>query len=290
MKKPLFLLALLVITIFGCGGGPSGSDEVVTIQTSYGEMVVILFDETPKHKENFLKLAKEKYYDSLLFHRVIEGFMIQGGDPDSKKTTGEQQLGQGGPGYTIPAEFNVNFYHEKGALAAARLGDQMNPEKASSGSQFYIVQGTIIPELQLKIDQQKMQAGLQQMFQSGQYKALFDSLDMIYRTGDMEAYQTKIASIVPEVEKASGTKVTMDISPEKLKAYSTLGGTPFLDNQYTVFGKVIKGLDVIDKIAAVQKGLGDRPVEDIRMTMIVKKMSKKDVEKEYGYKYPEKKG
>jgi cyclophilin family peptidyl-prolyl cis-trans isomerase len=292
MKKSLALLILLLATVLSSCGGPGGSDEVVTIKTSYGDMVVILYDETPKHKENFLKLAKEKYYDSLLFHRVIAGFMLQGGDPDSKKATPDQMLGQGGPGYTVPAEINANFYHEKGALAAARLSDQQNPEKESSGSQFYIVQGRIIPEIQLRIDQQKMQGGLQQMYQSGQYKPLFDSLDMIYRAGDMEAYQTKIASIVPEVEKATGIKVSMDVSPEKLKAYSTIGGVAFLDNQYTVFGKVIQGLDVIDKICAVQTNTSngsDRPFEDVRMTMTVKKMSKKQIEKEYGYKYPDKK-
>jgi len=284
MKKSFALLSLLVVTLLsGCGGG---SDDVVTIKTPYGDMVAILYTQTPKHRENFLKLAKEKYYDSTLFHRVMQGFMIQGGDPDSKNAAPGQPLGRGGPSYTIPAEFVPEFFHEKGALAAARLGDQQNPEKASSGSQFYIVQGTVIPEIQYKLDQQKMSAGLQRMFQSGQYQALFDSLDAIYKMGDIVAYQAKIASIVPEVEKATGTKVTRDVREDRLKVYTTIGGVPSLDDAYTVFGKVISGLDVLDKIAAVQTE-SERPLEDVPMTVTVQSMSKKEIEKKYGYKYPD---
>src|SRR5688572_13670721 len=136
------ILSLLFITVFltACAQN-SKKEQVVIIKTKYGDMVAILYDETPKHKENFLKLAKSKFYDSLLFHRVVEGFMIQGGDPDSKKATAGQSLGRGGPGYTVDAEFNPKLFHERGALSAARLGGSINPTKASSGSQFYIVQG-----------------------------------------------------------------------------------------------------------------------------------------------------
>ncbi len=283
MKKSIGLLTLFVATMFiGCGG----EEDVITIKTSYGDMVAILYDQTPKHKENFLKLIDQKYYDSTLFHRVIEGFMIQGGDPDSKKAQPNQPLGQGGPGYTVPAEFDANLYHEKGAIAAARLGDQQNPEKASSGSQFYIVQGTIIPEAQMKTDQQKIQRSLQQMFQTGRYKPFFDSLEAIYNTGDMQAYQKAITDAVPRIEKATGNVLRIEVPEEKLKKYTTLGGVPFLDGGYTVFGQVIKGLDVIDKIAAVEKGPGDRPAQDVRMTITKKKMSRSAIEKEYGYKFP----
>ena len=285
MKNTSWILTLVVaLLLTACGGGKQ--EDVVTIKTSYGDMVAILYDQTPKHKENFLKLVDQKYYDSTLFHRVIEGFMIQGGDPDSKKAQAGQPLGQGGPNYTIPAEINPTLYHEKGALAAARMGDQQNPEKASSGSQFYIVQGSIIPEDQQKIDQQKLQTGLQQMYQTGQYKPLFDSLEMIYSQGDMAAYQTKVASLVPRIEKATGSPITIDVPADKLKIYSTIGGVPFLDGSYTVFGKVVKGLDVIDKIAAVQKGYADRPAEDIRMTVTRSKMSRSAIEKDFGYKFP----
>ena len=133
---------MIMLSLTGC---TQKKDHVVTIKTKFGDMVAILYDETPKHKENFIKLAKEHYYDSLSFHRIIEGFMIQGGDPDSKRAKPGQRLGNGGPGYTVEAEINPKFFHEKGALSAARLSDQVNPTKASSGSQFYIVQGRIIP-------------------------------------------------------------------------------------------------------------------------------------------------
>lgn len=200
---------------------PEKKQKMVEIITDFGTMKVRLYDETPLHRDNFLKLANEGFYDGLLFHRVIRNFMIQGGDPNSKNAGPDAQLGGGGPGYTIPAEFNPALYHKKGALAAARMGDQVNPQKASSGSQFYIVQGSVM-------DEQKL--------------------------GMMTAQ--------------SGVKY----SPEQIQAYTTIGGTPFLDGQYTVFGEVVEGLDVIDKIAAVQTRPGDRPVQDVKMTIrVVKK-------------------
>ncbi len=279
------LVFILVVLFSSCAGDKK--DQIVIINTPYGEMVVVLYDETPEHKKNFLKLVNDKFYDSLLFHRVISGFMIQGGDPNSKNAAPGQPLGSGGPGYNVKAEINPKFYHEKGALAAARLGDQQNPAKESSGSQFYIVQGTIISEAEMKIDQQKMNKAMQAMYGTGMHKAMFDSLMLLYNSGDIKAYTDKVNSIVPRVEKATGMVVTKDVSPDKVKAYSTLGGAPMLDNEYTVFGKVIKGLDVIDKIAAVEKDYSDRPLTDVRMSMKVETMSKKKIEKEYGYKYPE---
>ncbi len=191
---------------------------MVIISTSYGDMKVKLYDETPQHRDNFIKLAKEGFYDGLLFHRVIQQFMIQGGDPNSKNAQPGQPLGAGGPGYTIPAEFNPNFIHKKGALSAARQGDQVNPKKASSGSQFYIVQGK--------------PASAQEL----QY--------LSSRTG-------------------------VQYTPEQAAVYAEVGGTPFLDQQYTVFGEVVEGLDVIDKIAAVRTAPGDRPIEDVKFSVKV---------------------
>jgi len=182
----------------------TGEDYVVTISTELGNMVLILFDETPKHKENFIKLAQEGFYNGTTFHRIIDGFMIQGGDPNSKDKDPNND-GQGSPGYNIPAEFNPNLKHKYGALAAARLGDQVNPQKESNGSQFYIVENH--------------------------------------------------------------------------------EGTHFLDNNYTVFGQTIDGLDVIDKIAKQMKGPGDRPKSDITMTVTVKKMKKKAIAGMYGYDF-----
>lgn len=287
MKTPVFITAFILFFIALTTGHAQKKDFVVTIKTKHGDMVAILYDETPKHKANFIKLAKEHYYDSLLFHRVIAGFMIQGGDPDSKKASAGQQLGKGGPDYTIDAEFNPKFFHEKGALSAARRGDLENPTKASSGSQFYIVQGAKVPEEELRIDMTKFNGAMTTLLQIPANKGLRDSINTLYAAGDMDAFQKKMITLIPRIEKETGVKVGKDISPEKLKAYTTVGGTPHLDGGYTVFGKVIKGLDVVDKIAALPKGAGDRPIEDVRMVVTVEEVAKKKIEQLYGYKYPE---
>ncbi len=261
-------------------------DFVITIKTNYGEMIAILYDETPKHKANFIKLAKEHYFDSLLFHRVISEFMIQGGDPNSKKAKSGESLGNGGPGYTVDAEFNPKLFHKKGALAAARTN---NPEKASSGSQFYIVQGTVLTGSaadELKVDQPKLKQALQQFLAKPENISLRDSLGKLYSTATKEAFNKKVFSLIPRIEKETGAKISKNISPEAVKAYTTIGGVPFLDGDYTVFGEVIKGLDILDKIATAKKDGADRPLEDVRMFVSVKELSKKKITKLYGYKYP----
>lgn len=277
------MLAVSTLLVTGCA---QKTDHLITIKTKYGDMVAILYDETPKHKENFIKLASQHYYDSLLFHRVIEGFMIQGGDPDSKKAATGQRLGNGGPGYTIPAEFNARLIHEKGALAAARLGDAMNPDRASSGSQFYIVHGTKHTEEQLKVDPDKFNRALQQFFQKPENAAYRDSINTFIQNRDEPGFKAYLDKLRPVVEKQLGSSVEKDISPETLKKYSTVGGTPMLDGQYTVFGKVIGGLEVIDKIAAASRDQFERPVEDIRMVVTVEEVPRRKIEKTYGYTYP----
>lgn len=252
-------------------------------------MVAILYNETPKHKENFIKLAKAGFYDSLLFHRVMEGFMIQGGDPKSKRPKKGERLGNGGPGYTIDAEFNARFIHEKGALSAARLGDQDNPAKASSGSQFYIVHGKKYTESELKTDPQKLNSALQTFLQKPENKQYFDSVGYFYRNKDQKAFEGYIASLKPVVEEQLGIKVDKEIPAKVIKLYTTVGGAPHLDGQYTVFGKVIKGLEVIDKIAGLPKDQANRPLEDVRMIVTVETISKKKIEKMYDYNYPEEK-
>jgi peptidyl-prolyl cis-trans isomerase B (cyclophilin B) len=284
MKRLFFLFFLLLSGLTGCS---QKTDHVVTIKTKFGDMVAILYDETPKHKENFIKLAKEHFYDSLLFHRVMQDFMIQGGDPESKKAKSGQRLGNGGPGYTVEAEINPKFYHEKGALSAARLGDQVNPAKASSGSQFYIVQGKKHKESEIKIDQQKFNMAMQQFFQKPENKSYYDSLGKLFQARNAEAYEAYILSLKPIVEQQLGVSTEKNVSPELIKAYTTTGGAPHLDGQYTVFGKVIKGLEVIDKIAAQPRDQAERPLEDVRMMISVEEISKKKIEKLYGYKYPE---
>lgn len=284
--KLVFILLSINLVLTSCA---QKTDQLVTIKTKYGNMVAILYDETPRHKANFIKLIKEHYYDSLLFHRVIEGFMIQGGDPDSKKTKEGQRLGNGGPGYTIDAEFNPKFFHEKGSLSAARQGDQVNPQKASSGSQFYIVQGKKHTESEITLDQQKFGTALQQFFQKPENKQYYDSITIFYEARDEKGYEAFILNLKPIVEKQLGISVAKDVTPELVKAYTTVGGTPLLDGQYTVFGKVISGLEVIDKIAVAAKDATDRPLEDIRMQVSVEEMPRRKIERTYGYTYPEKK-
>ncbi|MCB0670142.1 MAG: peptidylprolyl isomerase [Saprospiraceae bacterium] len=207
MKKILFLFSISIL-LTTC----QKKEQHVLIETEMGNMKVLLYNSTPKHRDNVIKLVEEGFYDGLLFHRVIQNFMIQGGDPDSRNASPQQMLGQGGPGYTIDAE--IGALHFKGALSAARLPDAVNPEKNSSGSQFFIVQG---------------------------YKVQEQELD--------------------RWENEKGIKYT----PEQRKIYREVGGYPFLDNDYTVFGEVVEGLDVIDKIAAVPVGAADRPVNDLKM-------------------------
>ena len=293
MKKTISIFTLVVITQFmtGCAQDSGEKDYVVTITTKYGDMVAILYDETPKHKQNFIKLAKEHYFDGTLFHRVIKEFMIQGGDPDSKTVKPGGHLGNGGPGYSIPAEINPKFFHEKGALSAARLSDDVNPTKSSSGSQFYVVQGhKALPyEIeQIKIDQRKLGAGLQQFLANPANKSVKDSLVQLRNSGDADGFQEKVFSLIPRIEKATGTKVTREVPPEIVKIYTEVGGAPHLDGEYTVFGKVIKGLQVIDKIAALPGDESDRPIEDVSMVVSVEEIPKTKITKLYGYQYPAK--
>jgi len=285
MKRVPFicLIAVFLVMVSSCA---QNKDYVITIKTSYGDMVAILYDQTPRHKENFIKLAKEHYYDSTLFHRVQAGFMIQGGDPDSKNAMPGQPLGRGGPGYTVEAEINSKFFHERGALSAARLGDQQNPEKASS--QFYIVHGTVLTEEELRTDQAKFDAAMQQFFQNPANRPAYDSIVASYQSGDMKAYQEMLGKLRSRVVKETGANVEKEVSADRVKAYTTVGGAPHLDGEYTVFGKVIKGLEVLDKIATVQVN-GERPAEDIRMSVSVEHISRKKIEELYGYQYPEKK-
>lgn len=284
--KRHFLIVLVTVAcaVISCA---QKKDFVVTIKTNYGDMVAILYDETPKHKANFIKLALAHYFDSLLFHRVIDGFMIQGGDPDSKKAKPGQRLGSGGPAYTIEAEFNPKYFHEKGSLSAARQGDQVNPSKASSGSQFYVVQGKKMTEDEIKLDQQKLGMAFNQFMMKPENAPYRDTLGQFYQRNDRAGYEQYITKLKPVVEKSVGYSLDKQVSPELVKAYTTIGGTPNLDGQYTVFGKVIKGLEVIDKIATLPRDQFDRPKEDVRMIVTVEEISKSKITKLYGYQYPE---
>ncbi len=267
-------------------------DYVITIKTDFGTMVAILYDETPKHKANFVKLTKEKYYDSLLFHRVIQEFMIQGGDPNSKNAKSGQSLGNGGPGYTVDAEFNPKFFHEKGAFSAARLGDQANPAKASSGSQFYIVQGKKYTEEELTQLEQNIQYGrknqyLRDVLGLPECADIRETVMEKQREGNSLWLQSFFEQSDTLIQQFKKEYKPFSFTAEQKARYMEVGGAPHLDGDYTVFGKVIQGLDVIDKIAAVQKGAGDRPTEDVRMFITVEEMPRNKIEKTYGYTFAE---
>lgn len=238
----------------------------VLIKTTLGDITVRLYDETPQHRDNFIKLASEGYYDGTLFHRVIKGFMIQGGDPDSKGAPAGKQLGTGGPNYTIPAEFVYpQYFHKKGALAAARQSDQVNPEKRSSGSQFYIVTGEVYSAGKLtQMERQLEQKQLQSIF-DGLVVENRDKILQLRRNRD----QAGLMAIQEQLQKATMDKAKELGKPKftdaQREAYTTVGGTPFLDNDYTVFGEVEEGLEVIDAIQNVATASGDRPKEDVKM-------------------------
>lgn len=221
-KTALFVITAVIFT--ACSSTRNSDNKVektdkekmtnVLIETTMGNITIALYNETPRHRDNFIKLVSEHYYDSVLFHRIIQNFMIQCGDPESKKAKPGQMLGNGGPGYTIPAEFVPTLYHKRGAVAAARMGDNVNPLKASSGSQFYIVDGQTFSWEQLEM---------------------------------------------------AGKQMGKPFTQEQINIYTTIGGAPHLDGAYTVFGEVISGMDIIDKIATQPKDQRDRPVTDIKI-------------------------
>jgi cyclophilin family peptidyl-prolyl cis-trans isomerase len=233
MNRHLFTLLILIglLPFQANAQKKSKKDYLITITTEQGTMQAILFDEAPKHKANFIKLAQDKFYDGLLFHRIIENFMIQGGDPNSRNAKADDMIGSGSNGYKIPAEFSPKLFHQKGALAAAR---DNNPAKESSGCQFYIVEGRK------------------------------------WSKTDLEKQSARAARKPTEEQK---------------KLYETIGGTPHLDGAYTVFGQVIDGLAVIDKIGMEPRDEKDRPTKNIAMKVSAKKMKKKKITRKYGYKF-----
>ena len=244
-------------------------ETMVVLTTEYGTMKIKLYNETPQHRDNFIKLIEKGFYNDLLFHRVIKDFMIQGGDPDSKNAPASKQLGAGDVGYTIPAEFVYpKYYHKKGALAAARQGDQVNPEKRSSGCQFYIVQGKVMNEVEIGQMEKNMlnKAKQNRFYQMADERSA--EIQKLRAAQDKEGLMKLQNELIAQMEKEfEGKKIEM--SAEMKKDYMTIGGTPFLDNEYTVFGEVVEGLEVIDAIAAVQTAPGDRPLKDLKMKIEV---------------------
>ena len=273
-SNKILLICLAFIALTACNAGSKRQTNhhmenekrtLVKLETTMGNITVALYNETPKHRDNFIKLVKEGVYDSTLFHRVIKQFMIQAGDPDSKNASDTAMLGSGDVGYTIPAEFNPKFFHKKGVLAAARQGDDVNPEKASSGCQFYIVTGRKFTEPQL--------LGMENKINEQHEEALFDSLARqhmkeIYKmrkAGDNAGLLELQDTLEAQARELTDKEEKFRFTPEQIKAYSTVGGAPHLDGSYTVFGEVTEGMEVVENIEIAKTNRADRPVENIRI-------------------------
>lgn len=271
MKYKLIALLLMAATINSCGAEASqnakaqSTDETrVLIKTTAGDITIKLYNETPQHRDNFIKLVQEHFYDSILFHRVIRDFMVQAGDPESKNAEKYAQLGTGGPGYDLPAEIVYpKLFHKRGALSAARQADQVNPERRSSGSQFYIVTG----KKYRKNDLADMEQQLAQQQGQGIFDRLCiqnrDSIIKLQAANDMDGIRQLQEELVAKTEEILEKEGPFRFSPEQVEAYLNEGGTPFLDNQYTVFGEVIDGMQTVDKIEAAGTDVNDRPRKDI---------------------------
>ena len=225
-KVKFFLIAFVAPLLLSCMQQEPESEVEVVIDTTMGTIELKLYNETPKHRDNFISLANEAYFDSLLFHRVIPDFMIQGGDPDSKYAPAGARLGEGGPDYLLNAEIRPGLIHKRGALAAAREGDDVNPAKMSSPSQFYIVWGKVYDK-------------------------------------------NELMRLVNLIEERTGRR--MELTPQQATTYTTVGGVPHLDGEYTVFGEVTKGLEVVDKIQNVERDQYDRPLTDVRILKVTVK-------------------
>lgn len=283
MRKLLGIALLGIALLSSC---QNNEDYIVTFHTKYGDMKAILYDEAPKHKQNFINLVKKGAYDSTTFYRIVQGFMIQGGDINAKPNLpAEQKID-----YTIPEEINPKFMHTKGALAAARQGDETNPQKRSDGSQFYIVQGKkySLPELK---DMEKgrnyytKQLMVRRLLGMKDYRYLRDSVMRMQKREATDELQAFMQNIDPTLEEEFGKIPVYHFSKKQLNTYMNEGGAPHLDGEYTIFGRVVEGLNVIDSIAA-QPTKGDRAINPVYMKVTLKEVPKKQITKKYGYEYP----
>lgn len=237
----------------------------VVMNTSLGTIKLKLYNETPRHRDNFIKLVREGQYNGLLFHRVIKDFMIQGGDVTSKDAPMNKPLGAGDLGYTVPAEFVYpRYFHKKGALSAARTGDEVNPERASSASQFYIVTGKVYSDAELNQMEKQKESRLKQVIFARLQNENKPKIMELYRNGEKEELAILRDTLIGKTElEAEKHKDEARFTPEQREAYKTVGGTPFLDNEYTVYGEVIEGLEIVDAIQSVRTNKQDRPLENV---------------------------
>ena len=265
------LLIILACSAVACKSGQKKDgnmekETVLKIETSLGDIKVKLYNETPKHRDNFIKLAKDGTYNGTLFHRVIKDFMVQAGDPESKNAPKGKMLGSGDVGYTVPAEFVYpKYFHKKGALSAARQGDEVNPKKESSGCQFYIVTGKVFNDSTLlNMEQQKNQNKVTEAFNALAQKHMKEIYKM-RKANDQDGLYALQDTLFIQAEAEAAKQPDFHFTPEQIKAYTTVGGTPHLDGEYTVFGEVVEGMDIVDKIQQVKTDRSDRPEEDVKI-------------------------
>lgn len=265
------LLIILACSAVACKSGQKKDgnmekETVLKIETSMGDIKVKLYNETPKHRDNFIKLAKDGTYNGTLFHRVIKDFMVQAGDPESKNAPKGKMLGSGDVGYTVPAEFVYpKYFHKKGALSAARQGDEVNPKKESSGCQFYIVTGKVFNDSTLlNMEQQKNQNKVTEAFNALAQKHMKEIYKM-RKANDQDGLYALQDTLFIQAEAETAKQPDFHFTPEQIKAYTTVGGTPHLDGEYTVFGEVVEGMDIVDKIQQVKTDRSDRPEEDVKI-------------------------
>lgn len=265
------LLIILACSTVACKSGQKKDgnmekETVLKIETSMGDIKVKLYNETPKHRDNFIKLAKDGTYNGTLFHRVIKDFMVQAGDPESKNAPKGKMLGSGDVGYTVPAEFVYpKYFHKKGALSAARQGDEVNPKKESSGCQFYIVTGKVFNDSTLlNMEQQKNQNKVTEAFNALAQKHMKEIYKM-RKANDQDGLYALQDTLFIQAEAEAAKQPDFHFTPEQIKAYTTIGGTPHLDGEYTVFGEVVEGMDIVDKIQQVKTDRSDRPEEDVKI-------------------------
>lgn len=265
------LLIILACSAVACKSGQKKDgnmekETVLKIETFMGDIKVKLYNETPKHRDNFIKLAKDGTYNGTLFHRVIKDFMVQAGDPESKNAPKGKMLGSGDVGYTVPAEFVYpKYFHKKGALSAARQGDEVNPKKESSGCQFYIVTGKVFNDSTLlNMEQQKNQNKVTEAFNALAQKHMKEIYKM-RKANDQDGLYALQDTLFIQAEAEAAKQPDFHFTPEQIKAYTTVGGTPHLDGEYTVFGEVVEGMDIVDKIQQVKTDRSDRPEEDVKI-------------------------